>query len=181
MQIITTSPLEILLYFLPSEERKVTRACIHFLGLTYWHDDLAPFIGEGRIRVYYDPRTIRFVYVRCADGTIVQADVREDVPDVSHWEWAFQKRNAPGNDRAEKRDAAAQALGVETADKLVRKSKAKTRAAHKHAAKAAEHRKGAEQTHSRKREPAQPPKARQDFDPTTPVSNLDVEIIDVVH
>lgn len=71
---MTLNPLEFLVTFLPSEERKLTRTGVEIHRLQYWSDTLAQWVGQHRkVRVHYDPRDISVVYVRSPVGMIVKA------------------------------------------------------------------------------------------------------------
>lgn len=83
------TPFEVLVNFLPAVTRKIRRDGIQFADLHYWHDALAPWIGtDEQQTVYFDPRDVRFVYVRGPSGQILRAEVtRSTVPEMSLLEW----------------------------------------------------------------------------------------------
>lgn len=83
------TPFELLVNFLPSVTRKIRRDGIQFADLHYWHNDLAEWIGaEEPKTVSYDPRDVRFVYVRGPSGQILRAEVtRSTVPTMTLREW----------------------------------------------------------------------------------------------
>lgn len=87
------TPFEILVNFLPAVTRKIRRDGIQFADLHYWHEDLATWIGTDELRtIYYDPRDVRFVYVRGPSGQILRAEVtRSTVPEMSLLEWHTHK------------------------------------------------------------------------------------------
>ncbi|HUW54546.1 MAG TPA: Mu transposase C-terminal domain-containing protein, partial [Rhodanobacter sp.] len=82
-------PFEVLATFLPSTFRRVHRYGIEWENHTYWHPALAEWIGSpGRREIFFDPRNIRFIYLRGPNGQMLRAEVtRPNVPVISLWEW----------------------------------------------------------------------------------------------
>ncbi len=73
---LVARPMEFRMDFLPFEMRLVRRTGIELRGSRYWHHDLATMLNsDGPVRVRYDPRDPRSVWVRRSDGVLVTADL----------------------------------------------------------------------------------------------------------
>lgn len=61
---------DVLLAFLPSAKRQLSRTGIHFKRLRYWASWFAPLIrkGEGSIEVRFDPRDMSYIWVLAPTG-----------------------------------------------------------------------------------------------------------------
>jgi hypothetical protein len=57
--------------------------------IRYWHPALTEWIGDEESRlIHYDPRDIRYVYVRDPGGEVVRAEaITPQIPDASLSEW----------------------------------------------------------------------------------------------
>lgn len=85
---------EVFLAFLPGEERTVQRDGVHIKAIRYWHAALAEWIGDGKKHlVHYDPRDIRYAYVRSPSGQIVRLEaITPGIPEMSMAEWREHRR-----------------------------------------------------------------------------------------
>lgn len=83
------TPFEVFVAFLPGEERVVQRDGVHVNAIRYWHASLAEWVGDGdKHFVHYDPRDIRYVYMRSPSGQIVRVEaITPGVPEMSLAEW----------------------------------------------------------------------------------------------
>jgi putative transposase len=83
------SPFEVLATFLPSTSRRIHRYGIEWENHTYWHPALAEWIGcPDKREIFFDPRDIRFVYLRGPNGQLLRAEVTQpNVPAISLGEW----------------------------------------------------------------------------------------------
>lgn len=82
-------PFEVLATFLPSTQRRIHRYGIEWENHTYWHPDLAEWIGlPDKREIFFDPRDIRSVYLRGPNGQMLCAEVTQSkVPVISLGEW----------------------------------------------------------------------------------------------
>lgn len=80
---------EVLLAFLPGELRVVQRDGVHVNAIRYWHPSLSEWIGDGEKHfVHYDPRDIRYAYLRSPSGQVVRAEaITPGIPEMSLAEW----------------------------------------------------------------------------------------------
>lgn len=80
---------EVFMAFLPGENRVIQRDGVHVNAIRYWHPALAEWIGDGEKHfVHYDPRDIRYVYLRSPSGQVVRAEaITPDIPEMSLAEW----------------------------------------------------------------------------------------------
>jgi len=80
---------EVLLAFLPGELRVVQRDGVHVNAVRYWHPSLSEWIGDGEKHfVHYDPRDIRYTYLRSPSGQVVRAEaITPGIPEMSLAEW----------------------------------------------------------------------------------------------
>jgi len=85
---------EVFVAFLPGEERTVQRDGVHMNAIRYWHVTLAEWIGSDQTQfVHYDPRDIRYVYLRSPSGQVVRAEaITPGVPEMSLAEWRTHRR-----------------------------------------------------------------------------------------
>lgn len=83
------TPFEALATFLPSTFRRIHRYGIEWENHTYWHPALAEWIGcPDKREIFFDPRDIRFVYLRGPNGHLLRAEAtRSNVPMISLGEW----------------------------------------------------------------------------------------------
>jgi len=83
------SLFEVFAAFLPSEQRRIQRYGIQWQNHYYWHPALAEWIGTAEFReIYYDPRDIRFIYLRGPNGMMLRAETTQSkVPTISLGEW----------------------------------------------------------------------------------------------
>jgi putative transposase len=83
------SHFEVFAAFLPAVERRIQRYGIQWENHNYWHPALAEWIGTPESReVFYDPRDIRFVYLRGPNGSMLRAEATQSkVPIISLSEW----------------------------------------------------------------------------------------------
>ncbi|KZC19733.1 hypothetical protein RHOFW104R3_29580 [Rhodanobacter denitrificans] len=69
---VVTDARQLLLDFLPYEERAISPNGIHIFAERYWTSELVPHVGAGRkFRVKYDARNISRVYVEIADSSYI--------------------------------------------------------------------------------------------------------------
>lgn len=75
--------------FLPGEARVVQRDGVHVNAVRYWHPALTEWIGDGKKHfVHYDPRDIRYAYLRSPSGQVVRAEaITPGIPEMSLAEW----------------------------------------------------------------------------------------------
>jgi len=80
---------EVLAAFLPAEPRRIRRDGVQLHCIRYWHPALTEWIGDEESRlIHYDPRDIRYVYVRAPGGEVVRAEaITPQIPDASLSEW----------------------------------------------------------------------------------------------
>lgn len=83
------SLFEIFAAFLPGVRRRIQRYGIQWENHYYWHPALAEWIGTVEPReIFYDPRDIRFVYLRSPNGLMLRAEATQSkVPTISLGEW----------------------------------------------------------------------------------------------
>jgi putative transposase len=83
------SLFEVFAAFLPAVERRIQRYGIQWENHYYWHPALAEWIGTVESReIFYDPRDIRFVYLRGPNGLMFRAEATQSkVPPISLGEW----------------------------------------------------------------------------------------------
>lgn len=83
------SLFEVFAAFLPAVERRIQRYGIQWENHYYWHPALAEWIGTVESReIFYDPRDIRFVYLRGPNGMMLRAEATQSkVPVISLGEW----------------------------------------------------------------------------------------------
>jgi len=75
--------------FLPGKERVVRRDGVQINAIRYWHTALGEWIGDGQSHfVHYDPRDIRYIYVRSPSGQVIRAEaITPGIPEMSLAEW----------------------------------------------------------------------------------------------
>lgn len=80
--------------FFPSDDRRLTRTGIQVHRLQYWTEQLRPYIHQKlKLKIYWDPRSIRVIYIRLPIGVVVRADITTpDIPDISLTEWMARRR-----------------------------------------------------------------------------------------
>lgn len=85
---------EVFVAFLPGERRVIQRDGVHVNAIRYWHASLDVWIGDGQDHfVHYDPRDIRYVYLRSPSGQVVRAEaITPGVPEMSLAEWRAHRR-----------------------------------------------------------------------------------------
>lgn len=67
-------PAEYYVSFLPARKRELTRQGVRLHNAHYWHEDMAPWVGEGQtVLVHYHQMDATTVYVRLPDGRVVPA------------------------------------------------------------------------------------------------------------
>jgi len=83
------SLFEVFAAFLPGVKRRVQRYGIQWENHYYWHSTLAEWIGTAESReIFYDPRDIRFIYLRGPNGLVIRAEATQSkVPSISLAEW----------------------------------------------------------------------------------------------
>lgn len=85
---------EVFVAFLPGDGRVVQRDGVHINAIRYWHASLAEWIDDGQKHfVHYDPRDIRYVYLRSPSGQVVRAEaITSGIPEMSLAEWRSHLR-----------------------------------------------------------------------------------------
>lgn len=88
-------PLKVLALLLPGSSRRLSRTGVAMNRLTYWDDQLAPWVSHGiRVLVTYDPRDITIVYVTLPDRQIIACrSTRRETPRISLAEWDGRHRS----------------------------------------------------------------------------------------
>lgn len=93
---VVTNARQLLLDFLPYEERAISPNGIHIFAERYWTSELAPYVGSDRkFRVKYDARNISRIYVEVVDGRYI--DVPFADPSKEHlplFEHKYRRREA---------------------------------------------------------------------------------------
>ena len=132
------SNLDRLVLFLPSDSRRLTRAGIQVHRLQYWAEQLRPYVHEKlKLKIYWDPRSIRVIYIRLPIGVVVRADITTpDIPDISLTEWMARRRAE--NDVCNKPALVeARAASLKRSDAIVAQAKATLSVKRRNATKAA--------------------------------------------
>lgn len=85
---------EVFVAFLPGDNRVIQRDGVHVNAIRYWHAALTEWIGDGLHHfVHYDPRDIRYVYLRSPSGQVVRAEaITPGIPEMSLAEWRAHRR-----------------------------------------------------------------------------------------
>ena len=85
---------EVFVAFLPGEGRVVQRDGVHINAIRYWHASLAEWIDDDQKHfIHYDPRDIRYVYLRSPSGQVVRAEaITPGIPEMSLAEWRSHRR-----------------------------------------------------------------------------------------
>ncbi len=123
------TPFELLVTFLPSTFRRIHRYGIEWENHTYWHPALAEWIGSADKReIFFDPRDIRFVYLRGPNGQLLRAEVtRPNTPAISLWEWkadrAYGRRRTHDPALLAVRDAGLESRRIRINDAIASTSK----------------------------------------------------------
>jgi len=83
-----SDPQQLLIDFLPFEERALQRDGLHLFHTRYWSDELRWLMGRDRQRliVKFDPRDLSCVYVATGDGYLEVRPADRTRPPIALWE-----------------------------------------------------------------------------------------------